>query len=394
MIASRGSQAVRYGQILLGKQDLLGGIRRALTARAASGGADVVAGAILAQREALRMRVYPLKNQLANQTDEPRMASDQAGTDHVDPQLLAQPADFDVQVENDFHVFRQEADWNQHEILDRLGPMPLTDQIPHVRFQPRLRGRAAATLPSERPILSSETLGNESARLTKLLLVVASPGHGDRQTVGGVDQSGGIAAIGRNLAERRQHSIDHRFDEAGMVIEDPQLVDAGSVRPHGIAGCLDIFQVLPTTGIGGIRGSNQRQRPANAVIGHLPNGVLQKGVPITVSPVDGQIGPVLVQFADDGRQQSPVLGVDRADPAEQIIVLGDLQHALSGHILAAKHVFQKGENIVRLFGAAERKEQQSIVGDILHSDDPPLERTKPLLGQKLTPTGFEPVLQG
>ena len=80
-------------------------------------------------------------------------------------------------------------------------------------------------------------------------------------------------------------------------------------------------------------------------------------MPIAIAPVDGQRRPVGVEFVDQGRQQGPVLGVDRADAAEQLVVPRDLQQPLARHILAAGDVFQKRHDVVRPFRPAEGEQQ-------------------------------------
>lgn len=82
------------------------------------------------------------------------------------------------------------------------------------------------------------------------------------------------------------------------------------------------------------------------------------------------LGEVLAQ----GVQQGPVLGVDRADAAEQEVVLADLLEPLLGDAPAAGHVRQERDHVVRAFGAAEGEQQQGVVGSgiaqIGHDNDP------------------------
>lgn len=72
----------------------------------------------------------------------------------------------------------------------------------------------------------------------------------------------------------------------------------------------------------------------DAVVGHLLDRFGQEGMPVAVSPVDGQLRSVRVEFLDQGDQQGPVLGIQRALTTEEVVVLGHLQHPLVGDVLA------------------------------------------------------------
>ncbi len=60
-----------------------------------------------------------------------------------------------------------------------------------------------------------------------------------------------------------------------------------------------------------------------------------------------------LQFRFQRGNQSPILGIQRADAAEMGVVLGHCQHSLAWHILAAQHIFQKRHHIGRAFRSAE-----------------------------------------
>ena len=69
------------------------------------------------------------------------------------------------------------------------------------------------------------------------------------------------------------------------------------------------------------------------------------------------LGEVLAQRV----QQRAVLRVDRADPAEQEVVLPDLLEPLPGDAAAARDVLQERDDVVRALGAAEGEQQQGVV---------------------------------
>ena len=70
---------------------------------------------------------------------------------------------------------------------------------------------------------------------------------------------------------------------------------------------------------------------------------------------------MLGQLALERRDQSPVLVVDRALAAEVLIVLGDFEHSLAGHVPPAEHVFEKRDHIVRAVGAAEGDHEHGVI---------------------------------
>ena len=85
-------------------------------------------------------------------------------------------------------------------------------------------------------------------------------------------------------------------------------------------------------------------------------------MPVAVAPINRQRRPVPVELGHQRHQQAAVLGVDRADALEEVVVLGDLLHTLGGNILAAEHVLQKRQHVVPFFRAAEGDQQQGVVG--------------------------------
>ena len=114
------------------------------------------------------------------------------------------------------------------------------------------------------------------------------------------------------------------------------------------------------SGIGTVSRREERQRTADSVAGHFGQRIRQQRVPIAIPPINSPGGTVAIQLALEGGNQGPVLGVDRAYAAKVIIMLGHGQHPLARHVLAAQHVFQKRNDVVRLFRAAERYYEQGI----------------------------------
>jgi hypothetical protein len=84
-------------------------------------------------------------------------------------------------------------------------------------------------------------------------------------------------------------------------------------------------------------------------------------MPVAVAPIDRKPRPVLGQLTLKGGDQLAILRVKRADAAEALIVLGDVKHALTGDVPAAENVFEKRQNVIGPFGAAEGDDEDGIV---------------------------------
>ena len=68
-----------------------------------------------------------------------------------------------------------------------------------------------------------------------------------------------------------------------------------------------------------------------------------------------------IRLVERGEQRA-VLRVDRRDPAEVLVVPGHLGQPLVGNAAPAGHVAQERHDVVRALGAAERQQQQRVVG--------------------------------
>ena len=65
--------------------------------------------------------------------------------------------------------------------------------------------------------------------------------------------------------------------------------------------------------------------------------------------------------AAQGGDQFAALIVDRAAPAEVVVVLRHLQHALARHVAAAQDVLEERDHVCRTFRTAEGHDQNGIV---------------------------------
>ncbi|GAA3100734.1 hypothetical protein GCM10020001_016970 [Nonomuraea salmonea] len=79
-------------------------------------------------------------------------------------------------------------------------------------------------------------------------------------------------------------------------------------------------------------------------------------MPVAVAPIDRHPGDRAQRL-----DQVAVLLVDRADPAEALVVLGHFEQPLARHATAAHDVLQERHHVVGTLGAAEREDQQGVV---------------------------------
>ena len=84
-------------------------------------------------------------------------------------------------------------------------------------------------------------------------------------------------------------------------------------------------------------------------------------MPVAIAPVNGQARPVRGEFAFKRGNQAAVLFVDRADAAEEFVVMRDLFHSFTRDILPAQNVFEKRHHFIHRFRPAERENKNSVV---------------------------------
>ena len=162
------------------------------------------------------------------------------------------------------------------------------------------------------------------------------------------------------LGQRGPQAIDVRLDQPGMVVEQAQLQHLRSVGADLLLRVEDVLAVLPAAGVRAERRREERERLADAVVAHLPQGVGEQRVPVAVAEVDRQLDRVLGELPLDRRDQLAVLGVDRADAAEQVVVLRDLEQPLARDAASARHVLEERQHVVRALRPAERDDEQGV----------------------------------
>ena len=220
-------------------------------------------------------------------------------------------------------------------------------------------GRAAAALVDERVLRAPERERHERRRLAQLGLVVAGGRERPRQAVRGEHEARrGAARLGDPL-EGGRHELHQRLDEAGVVVERPQLVDLRRALADLGAGPCHVLEVLPAARVGAVRRGEERERVGDAVVGHLPQRVGEQRVPVAVSPVDRQRHAVAIQLLAQRRHERAALGADRAHAAEVLVVRGHLAQPLLGGTFLPRTTFAR-KGITSSIPSGPPKETRSI----------------------------------
>ena len=83
-------------------------------------------------------------------------------------------------------------------------------------------------------------------------------------------------------------------------------------------------------------------------------------MPVAVAEVDRQVDAATAQLRLERGDQLAVLGVDRADAAEQLVVVRDVEQPLARDVAAARDVLEERQHVVRPLRAAERDEHDRV----------------------------------
>ena len=90
-----------------------------------------------------------------------------------------------------------------------------------------------------------ETLRHQPRRFAELLLVVAVLRHAQRNDMRREDERRRGSPLGGQLLKRFLRALDHRLDEAGVVVEHAELLDLRRSFAHfGLSGG-EILAILP-----------------------------------------------------------------------------------------------------------------------------------------------------
>ena len=275
---------------------------------------------------------------------------------HRQPEPLGGLPGLDVQVEQHLEVIRDEADRRDHyRALPARGER--LEVVGDVGVEPGHLRRAAAALVDDRPVNDADGLRDEPCRLGELGLVGAVLGHRNRDRVRGERE----VRTGGNLRERIAHTVDVRLDESRVVEEHPHARHLRRIVADGRLRVVEILAVLAAAGVRAERGGEHREGAPNAVVAHLAHRVAKERVPVAVAEVHRQLDTAGAQLGLQGTDQRAVLRVDRAHPVEQLVVVGDVEQALTRDVPSARHVLEKRQDVVHAFRPPERHEDDCVV---------------------------------
>ncbi len=229
-----------------------------------------------------------------------------------------------------------------------------------VRAEPRHLGRPAAALVDERVVVDAGTGGDEPRRLGELVGVAALLRHGDRDAVRCEDERRSRPSLGRDPGKRVPDARDVRLDEAGVVVERAQLEDLRCVRPDGGLRVVEVLAVLPAARVRAERRGEERERAPDARVAQLADRVPEERVPVAVAEEDRQVDPVCRELGLERGDQLAVLGVERADPVEQLVVVRDLLEPFPRDVPSARDVLEERQHVVHPFRPAERHDEQCV----------------------------------
>src|SRR5580698_4083424 len=122
-----------------------------------------------------------------------------------------------------------------------------------------------------------------------------------------------------------------------MIVERLQLLDFRRTV-HFRSRALDVFQVLPASGIRTENRRDERKRPPYAIRLHLAQRVGEQRMPVAIAPVNGEVRPVARQLAFQPSDKRASLIVNGTLAAEVVIMLGDGQDPLPRNVAAAQNV--------------------------------------------------------
>ena len=152
--------------------------------------------------------------------------------------------------------------------------------------------RATSTLVRELPAGQIECGGYQTSRVVQLRFVGGVAGHFGRNAVGSEDNPGCWSSFIRNPGQSAAGRFNHRLDESGVVVENPNLVERHRISPERFDRAEHILPVLPATGLGAECGGDENQHPRDAIRAHLVDRVGEQRMPVAIAEVDRQVDSI------------------------------------------------------------------------------------------------------
>ena len=198
-------------------------------------------------------------------------------------------------------------------------------------------------------------------------------GDEDQADPGGIDAARGEdvprAPDGRDLRARhaggRVVGADLVHDDVGVGIVGAVFGaqrDGTPLLAQGRRRLGEVFAVLATPRVRGVGGGGQDEDAPGARLGEFIEAFGDEGVPVAVSPPDGDVVPAAGELGGQVGDQSLVAGVDGRDAAEALVVGGDLEQALVGDSATARRVAHERQDVLLAVRATVGQQHDRVVG--------------------------------
>ena len=193
----------------------------------------------------------------------------------------------------------------------------------------------------------------------------ANPGRVDAARSEGLPRAPDGCDLRARHAGGRVVGADLVQDDVGVGIVGAVLGAQDDGTPLATQGlrCLgEVFAVLAAPRVRGVGGGGQDEDAPGARLGELIEAFGDEGMPVAVSPPDGDVVPTASELGRQVRDQTLVAGVDGRDPAEALVVGGDLEQALVGDSAATRRVAHEREDVLLAVRATVGQQHDRVVG--------------------------------
>ena len=178
--------------------------------------------------------------------------------------------------------------------------------------------------------------------------------------MGGEDERGPGAAVGRDLGERRGGAIRDGLDEervVGPAGGEHDLGRSGDLRPRR----RDVLLVALPRGLGAERGEDDPEGAPRPARRHRRQRLGEVGMPMAHAGVDRQRPPGVRERGPERRRLPLGQLSERGSPARHLLVVArDLLDALARDPAAARDVVEEGANLLAGGGPPERDQQDGV----------------------------------
>ena len=127
-------------------------------------------------------------------------------------------------------------------------------------------------------------------------------------------------------------------------------------------GLGEVFAVLATPRVRGVGGGGQDEDAPGTGPRERVEAFGDEGVPVAVSPSDGDVVPAASEFRGQVRDQTLVAGIDGRDATETLVVSGHLKQTLIGDSTTARRVAHERQDVVRAVRATVGQQHDRVVG--------------------------------